>query len=273
MAKAFVIDVAKCSGCYNCQLACKDEHVGNDWTPYALPQPDIGQFWCRVEEHVQGTIPKVRIHYIARLCNHCRRPACASACSEKAIYTRDDGFVIIDPEKCTGCGECASACPYGAIFMNAALKKAQKCTGCAHLLDNGAKLPRCVEACPTDAIMFGEEDELTDQIEGASVIMPETACFPRVYYRNVPGKFIGGTLYDPEENEVVIGARCLLHSGGKNWEAVSDSYGDFWFNDLPVGLFTLVIQAPGYRYKTFENIKTSNAVNLGDIPLEREDKG
>ena len=47
MGKAFVIDVAKCSGCYNCQLACKDEHAENDWMPYAKPQPLTGQFWCR----------------------------------------------------------------------------------------------------------------------------------------------------------------------------------------------------------------------------------
>ena len=44
MAKTFVIDAAKCSGCYNCQIACKDENVGNDWSPYAKPQPEIGQF-------------------------------------------------------------------------------------------------------------------------------------------------------------------------------------------------------------------------------------
>ena len=35
--KAFVIDVSKCNGCYCCQIACKDENVGNDWTPYAKP--------------------------------------------------------------------------------------------------------------------------------------------------------------------------------------------------------------------------------------------
>ena len=33
MTKAFVIDVGRCCGCYNCQLACKDEYVDNDWTP------------------------------------------------------------------------------------------------------------------------------------------------------------------------------------------------------------------------------------------------
>ena len=40
--KAFVIDVGRCNGCYSCQIVCKDEHVGNDWTPYAKPQPDTG---------------------------------------------------------------------------------------------------------------------------------------------------------------------------------------------------------------------------------------
>ena len=30
MSKIFLIDVARCTGCYNCQLACKDEHCEND---------------------------------------------------------------------------------------------------------------------------------------------------------------------------------------------------------------------------------------------------
>ena len=269
MAKAFVIDVAKCSGCYNCQLACKDEHAGNDWTPYAKPQPLTGQFWCRVTDHVQGTIPKVRIHYIARLCNHCRNAPCIEAAKDGAVYRRDDGLVIIDPEKAAGQKQIAEACPYGAVFWNSELSLPQKCTGCAHLLDHGAKLPRCVEACPTDALMFGEEEELADYIEGATVMQPETGCFPRVYYRNIPGRFIAGTVYDPVEKEVVIGARCLLNSGGKRWETRTDEYGDFWFNDLPVGLYDLSIQAPGFEIRIFEKLRTRECVNLGDIPLEK----
>ena len=43
--KVFAIDLSVCNGCYCCQIACKDEHVANDWTPYAKPQPDTGQFW------------------------------------------------------------------------------------------------------------------------------------------------------------------------------------------------------------------------------------
>ena len=269
MGKAFVIDVAKCSGCYNCQLACKDEHAENDWTPYAKAQPLTGQFWCRVEDHVCGTIPKVRIHYISHLCNHCRNADCMKSCEYDAIYRREDGLVLIDPAKCTGCGACVKACPYDAVYFNEKEHIAQKCTGCAHLLDHGAKLPRCVEACPTDAISFGEEEDLRDLIEGAAVLRPETGSAPRVYYRNIPGKFIAGTVYDPVEKEVIIGARCLLNSGGKRWETRTDEYGDFWFNDLPVGLFDLSIQEKGYEVKLFEKIRTRECVNLGDIPLEK----
>ena len=64
MAKVFCIDVAKCSGCYNCQFACKDEHCNNEWMPYAKQQPLIGQFWLKLDEFARGTVPKVKIHYV-----------------------------------------------------------------------------------------------------------------------------------------------------------------------------------------------------------------
>ena len=147
MSKVFLIDVAKCSGCYNCQLACKDEHCENDWTPYAAPQPLTGQFWCRVSEHVQGTIPKVKIHYIAKMCAHCADAACIKACPENAISRRDDGLVLIDPAKCSGCKKCMDACPYDVIYFNDKLKIAQKCTGCA----------LCAMMCPDSAIQVYKE--------------------------------------------------------------------------------------------------------------------
>ena len=270
MSKVFVIDVAKCNGCYNCQLACKDEHVGNDWSPYAKPQPEIGQFWVKLEDHVRGTIPKVKVHYVAKLCNHCEKPACIESCGASAIYKRDDGLVIIDPDKCKGCGACAKACPYDVIYFNKELKISQQCTGCAHLLDVGYKLPRCVENCPTDAMRFGEEEELADLIRGAVVMNPEAGLRPRVYYRNIPGQFIAGTVYDPVEKEVIIGAKCRAVSGGKIIETVTDEYGDFWFRDLPVGKFDVSIDAPGFARKNFFDVDTEQCVNLGDIPMEKK---
>lgn len=44
--KAILVDISKCNGCFNCQIACKDEHVDNDWSPYAKPQPDLGISGC-----------------------------------------------------------------------------------------------------------------------------------------------------------------------------------------------------------------------------------
>jgi tetrathionate reductase subunit B len=270
MAKAFVIDVGRCTGCYNCQLACKDEHAGNDWTPYAKPQPDTGQFWMKLGENICGTVPKVRMHYIPALCNHCDKPSCADACTFGAIVKREDGLVLLEPEKCTGCKDCLAACPYGAIYFNDELNLAQKCTGCAHLLDNGYAAPRCVEACPTGAIQFGDEVELAGAISGATVLQPESGNHPRVYYRNIPGTFIAGTLYDPVEKEVIIGARCRLSSGGKLMETTTDVYGDFWFNDLAVGTYDVAIEADGFEAKYFTGLDASKALNLGDIALTRK---
>lgn len=270
MTKVITCDVSKCNGCYTCQTACKDEHVDNDWTPYAKPQPEIGQFWVELKEYIGGTVPKVKSHYVPEFCNHCDRPACKDACKQSAISKRDDGIVILEPELCNGCGDCIDACPYDAIYKNDELSICQKCTSCAHLLDAGEKLPRCVEACPVDALDFGEKEDLDDFIVGSTVIKPETGLGPNVYYRNIPGKFIAGTLFDPDEQEVLIGARVRATNGGKTWEVITDEFGDFWFNDLAKGKYDVVIEAEGYEYKTFDKVDATIDVNLGDIPLTKK---
>ena len=270
--KAFVFDIAKCSGCYCCQLACKDEHCGNDFTPIAAPQPDIGQFWVKVKEYVKGSVPKVAIHYVPQMCNHCEKCALLAIAKDGDVYRREDGLIIIDAEKARGRKDLAEACPYGAVYWNAELNLAQKCTGCAHLLDNGYKLPRCVEMCGTGALQFGDEDdpEMQDLIEGATVLQPETGLHPRVYYRNIPGKFIAGTVYDPEAKEVIIGARVRAINGGKLYMTNTDEYGDFWFKDLAVGVFDVYVEAKGYKTQVFKGLRTRECVNLGDIALEKE---
>jgi tetrathionate reductase subunit B len=270
--KVFVIDVSICNGCYACQIACKDEHVANDWTPYAKPQPDAGQFWLKMNEAVRGTVPKVKVAYQPVLCMHCDDAPCLAVCLVKgAIYKRHDGLVIINPQKCTGCRNCVDACPYGAIYYNESLNLAQKCTGCAHLLDRGWKEPRCVDVCPTQAIKFGEESEFADMISRAEVLLPESGTRPRVYYLNLPRKFVAGTVYDPVEEEVVIGATCTLTniSTRENFTAITDSFGDFWFHDLAVSRFSLKIVAEGFTTKTIKSISTEKDVNLGDIPLAK----
>ena len=268
--KAFVIDLSICNGCYCCQIACKDEHVANDWTPYAKPQPDTGQFWVGIKETVKGTVPKVMVSYQPRMCMHCEDAPCMKECKvEGAIYERDDGLVIIDPEKCTGCKLCADACPYGVIYFNENLNIAQKCTGCAHLLDNEWKEPRCVDNCPTGALKFGEESELKDLIEKADTFRTELSLKTRVHYLNLPRKFVAGTLYDPVEKEVIIGATCILtdSASGETFTVETDNFGDFWFRKLDDDrTFSLKLEKDG-KVRSFDEIVTIKDVNLGDIPL------
>lgn len=278
--KAFIIDVAKCNGCYCCQIACKDEHVGNDWTPYAKPQPETGQFWLKLREHVRGSVPKVKMHYLPVLCMHCDQAPCISVCPvDGGVYKRGDGLVVIDPEKCTGCKSCVDACPYDVIYFNEHLNLAQKCTGCAHLLDGGhaIEVPRCEDACPTGALRLVEEVELGDLLDKAEVLDPASLAGteshgvqPRVYYLNIPKRFVAGTVYDPIEKEVVVGATCTLRRGGDRWQTITDRYGDFWFKGLKeADDYLLHIEAAGFQLKTIAEISTVDDVNLGDVPLSR----
>jgi Fe-S-cluster-containing dehydrogenase component len=268
--KAFVIDINKCNGCYNCQIACKDEHVGNDWTPIAKPQPDTGHFWMKVTDIVQGSVPKVRVRYMHDMCQHCDEAPCIPACKSKAIYKRDDGIVIIDPEKCTGTRNCIDACPYKVIYFNSDLNISQKCTMCAHLLDDGWKEPRCVDACPTGALKFGEEKDLKQLIAKAEILHPEFKAKPRVYYIGLPNKyFIAGAVYDPEEDECLENATVTLKNLKTRKKATlkTDNFGDFWFERQEPGTYSLTVEKEGYLPRNVDSIDASKDVNVGDIAL------
>ncbi|MEM2424740.1 MAG: 4Fe-4S dicluster domain-containing protein [Candidatus Bathyarchaeia archaeon] len=274
--KIFIIDLSICNGCYCCQIACKDEHVGNDWTPYAKPQPLTGHFWFKMVEKERGSYPKVKVSYIPTLCNHCDEAPCIKSCQYKAIYKRPDGLVIIDPLKCTGCRDCIYACPYGSIYFNETLMIAQKCTGCAHLLDEGEKEPRCVDACPTGALKFCEEEEAKDLLKQAGFLSPEFSFTkPRVYYLHLEllKPFIAGDVYDPEEDECIKGAKAKLidEVSGETLETITDEFGDFWFKGLePNKSFTLRIEKEGHFPIEIKSIKTEKDVVINDIKMYKK---
>ena len=168
MGKVFIVDQALCNGCYGCQIACKDETVGNEWPPYSKSQPVTGQFWCKMLQKDHGQVPKVCVEYKPTFCNHCDGAPCMAAFPD-AVYKRDDGLVIIDPEKAAGARGLVEACPYGAVYWNEELELPQKCTGCAHLVDEG-KVPHCVDVCVTGALRFGDEEDFAEEIAAAEVV-------------------------------------------------------------------------------------------------------
>jgi Fe-S-cluster-containing dehydrogenase component len=273
MGKVMIIDLAICNGCHNCQVACKDEHCANDWSPIARPQPDTGQFWNKVVHLERGTFPKVQVTYHHSICQHCEDAPCLEACPSHAIYRRPDGIVIIDPGTCCGNKMCIAACPYeGVIYFNDHLNMAQKCTFCAHLLDRGWAEPRCSDACPTGAFTFGDEDDpaVKEKLASAELLRPELATRPRVYYLNLPRKWIAGAAYDPVADECIRGTTVTARNlaTGETTTAVTDIYGDFWLKDLADGRYEVLVEKDGYLPERLGPVDvTEKDRNLGDIPL------
>ena len=270
MGKALIFDRTLCNGCFNCQIACKDEHVENDWPPYAMAQPDTGQFWMRVTQIERGTFPKVKLAHMDLLCMHCDEAPCIKAATGGAVYKRSDGIVIIDPEKSKGQKQIIDSCPYGVVYWNEQLGIPQKCTLCAHLIDRGWKEPRCVEACPTGALMFGEYEDLKQTIDakGALPLNPELGTKPRVYYVGVPKTSIAGALVD-SKGECLEGADVTAKDTSISKvvaSAKSDNYGDFWLDGLDANKsYDVTISAAG-KTKTV-SVSLVKDTNLGDIQV------
>ena len=269
-----VIDLTRCNGCYNCFLACRDEYCGNDYPPYSAAQPFSGQFWMRLIEKERGKYPKVKVAYTAVPCMQCENAPCIQASSNNAVYRRPDGIVIIDPEKAVGQEEIVSACPYRVIYWNEEKKLPQKCTFCAHLLDKGWKEPRCVEVCPTGALVFGDLEDPDSQISKIMVsqklelLHPEYGLKPRVHYIGLPKRFIAGSvIFGDKEDEWAENVSVTLTDKTVEKTAKTDNYGDFEFEGLqPETEYSIKVENKGYAPKKF-HVLTKTDVYLGEIVL------
>lgn len=173
---AMVIDLRACVGCQACTSVCLVENdVPHDQNRTFVTEMEIGEF------------PYTKKGFLPQLCNHCQNPACVSVCPTGATFKRKDGIVVVDSEVCWGCGYCESACPYDKRYMNHKTKVADKCTFCAHRVDNGL-LPACVETCVGGARVFGDLNDENSEISKlfrtfpTAVLKKEQGTKPKVYY-------------------------------------------------------------------------------------------
>lgn len=268
-----VIDVKKCTGCYNCFLTCRDEFAGNAYPGYSASQPMTGMNWIKPIEKERGQYPKVKVSYIPVTCMHCDDATCVEMAGDGAVYKRPDGIVMIDPEKAKGRKDIVGNCPYRVIEWNEESQVPAKCILCAHMLDAGEKEPRCVESCPTGAIVFGDLDDPDSEIaqlvanEKPVVMRPEFDLKEKVTYIDLPTRFVAGTVILSDKGEVAIGVKVTLAGNGGTREAVTDGWGDFEFEKLAENTaYTLTIGLDGYAAKEMK-VRTRKDVSLGDIPL------
>jgi formate dehydrogenase iron-sulfur subunit len=163
---AVLHDITLCIGCRRCEEACNKV---NELPAPETPFTDLG-----VLDHQRRTTSKTytvvnrkpgngsQPVFVKKQCNNCLEPACASVCFVKAFTKTKEGAVVYDPSVCVGCRYCMIACPFeipAYEYDSAFSPRVMKCTMCHPRVLEG-KLPGCVEACPTEALVFGKRDDL-----------------------------------------------------------------------------------------------------------------
>ena len=139
-----VIDQDNCMRCGFCASSCASAH-----------DDGISRLVRRGDKIVVAEAKKESPLLVPSSCQHCKNPSCMIGCPTGAIGRDARGEVFIREDLCTGCGNCAKACPWDNIQMaarndpkSAFPDVAVKCDLCSGR-DGG---PACVAACPTAAI-------------------------------------------------------------------------------------------------------------------------
>ncbi len=171
-----IIDLRLCDGCQSvglppqCTQACIEGHFA--------PRP---MEWIEIFEEPHGDPADGGTTSFRPVpCQHCQNPPCTNVCPVGATFSTPEGVVLIDQDRCIGCRICMAACPYDRRFFNwgepptppeAALADytpehqvparkgtVMKCDFCPDMARAG-RLPYCAQACPNDAIYYGDLEE------------------------------------------------------------------------------------------------------------------
>jgi Fe-S-cluster-containing dehydrogenase component len=275
-----IIDVSRCLNCRNCFLATKDEHIDNEFPGYAAAQPSHGHNWIDIQTKERGCWPIVEANFMPVMCNHCDNPACMQAAKDGAVRKREDGIVIIDPEKSKGQKEIVDACPYGAISWNEEKQIPQAWIFDAHLLDQGWKKPRVESICPNGVFrsLKVEDAEIQRLVEeqGLEVLQPEIGSKPRVYYKNLhlmTKCFISGSvvvIVDGVEECAEDAEVVLSQNGSEIARAVTDMFGEFKIDKLEKnsGHYVVSVNSSSYGSKSAQFNLSDESSYLGVTTLE-----
>jgi formate dehydrogenase iron-sulfur subunit len=201
---AFLTDTTLCIGCKACEVACKE------WN--GLPADGFDLSGCSYDNtlalghstwrHVKfveatpepgtgGAGARPAWQFLSDVCKHCEAAGCLEACPTGAIVRTEFGGVYIQPDVCNGCGYCIVCCPFGVVDRRPEDGRAFKCTFCYDRQRAGLT-PACAQACPTEAILFGELETLRARAEARVAALRRRGVDDAVLY-DARGTGVGAT--------------------------------------------------------------------------------
>lgn len=196
-SKGVLHDLVRCVGCRKCEAGCNQV---NKLPAPEKPFDDLSVLEEKRRTHADTytVVNKYEVPdqekplYRKRQCNHCKEPACASACFVQAFKKTPEGAVTYDESVCVGCRYCMIACPFEVPtyeYDEVLTPRVMKCTMCHPLITSGERdIPGCVEACPVEALTYGERDDLI------KIARERIRKFPERYVDHVYGEHeMGGT--------------------------------------------------------------------------------
>jgi len=225
------VDLDRCTGCQACVTACAMENniafAGEEETAYGR-----GLHWMRVQRYWHGEYPRVSPSRQPVMCQQCGHAPCEPVCPVFAsVHSEDEQINLQVYNRCIGTRYCANNCPYSARDFNfwdydipeplnfafnpdVTVRRRgvmEKCTFCIQRIRSaedkakaeGRKLidgditPACAQACPTDAIVFGDLTDPKSRVsvnsrsQRGTVLLEELGTLSRVVYLKGGGSYGG----------------------------------------------------------------------------------
>jgi Fe-S-cluster-containing dehydrogenase component len=226
-----VIDLDVCTGCQACVTACAMENnipfAGEEDAAYGRSLS-----WMRIQRLWTGKFPLLKPARQPMLCQQCGHAPCEPVCPVFAAYHSEVEHVNVQIyNRCIGTRYCANNCPYHArmfnywdyerpepmtYYLNPDVTVRQrgvmeKCTFCIQrirtgedaaqaenrALQDGEVVTACAQACPADAIIFGDLSDPQSRVSKAArsqrgtKVLEELGTQPKITYLKGGGSYGG----------------------------------------------------------------------------------